>query len=451
MRLIESLATTEPLAALFEDASVLAAMLRFEAALARAEAAAGIIPASAAEAIARCADVDGFDGAVLAREAQRAGTVAIPLIKELTERVRSVDADAARYVHWGATSQDVVDTALVLLLARAHALLETDHRRLVQGLAALSEEHRDTVLLGRTLLQAAPPVTLGLKAAGWAAAANRGWRRVTAAYDEALVVQFGGAVGTAAALGEQGIDVGEALAAELGLGYPDAPWHTHRDRLAALLAALGVYTMSLGKIARDVALLMQGEVAEAAEPPSPGRGGSSTMPHKRNPTGCALALAAANRIPTLVASFLSGMVQEHERAVGGWQAEWPTVVQVVQASGLAIASVAEIAEGLVVDAERMRANLDATLGVVFAERAMIELGQALGRDVAHRLLEDATRRALRERRRLAEVLADIPEVSGALPPEALRALDEPEGYLGSAEALRRRLLNSVFLSDEPRG
>jgi 3-carboxy-cis,cis-muconate cycloisomerase len=451
MRLVESLATTEPLAALFEDHSVLGEMLRFEAALARAEAALGIVPGSAADAITRAADPDDFDVAALALDAQRAGTAAIPLVRALTERVRAADPDAARFVHWGATSQDVVDTALVLLLARACGMLEADHRRLVSALVRLSEEHRDTVMLGRTLLQAAPPVTLGLKAAGWAAAASRGWARVAAAYDEALVVQFGGATGTAAALGEHGVAVGEALAAELGLGYPDAPWHTHRDRLAALLAALGVYTMSLGKIARDVALLMQGEVAEAAEPPSPGRGGSSTMPHKRNPTGCALALAAANRVPGLVASFLSGMLQEHERSVGGWQAEWPVVAQVVQAAGLALASVAEVAAGLRVDAGRMRANLDATLGVVFAERAMILLGPVLGRDVAHRLLEDATHRALRERRRLAEVLAEMPEVSGALSPESLRGLDEPEGYLGSAEAFRRRLLDSVANPDHPRG
>jgi 3-carboxy-cis,cis-muconate cycloisomerase len=448
MRLIESLASTEPLAALFDDRSVLAAMLRFEVALARAESRVGIIPGSAAEAIARAADPDGFDAAALARDAQRAGTAAIPLVQALTERVRSADADAARYVHWGATSQDVVDTALVLLLARARGLLEADHQRLVAALVQLAQDHRGTVLLGRTLLQAAPPVTLGLKAAGWAAGAARGWSRVTTAFDEALVVQFGGATGTAAALGEQGIAVGEAIAADLGLGYPDAPWHAHRDRLAALLATLGVYAMSLGKNARDLSLLMQGEVAEAAEPTSAGRGGSSTMPHKRNPTGCALALAAVNRIPGLVASFLNGMVQEHERAVGGWQAEWPVVVSAVQATGLAVGSLAEVAEGLVVDESRMRQNLQATLGVVFAERAMIELGSALGRDVAHRLLAGATDQALRERRRLVEVLAEMPDVNDVLSADALQALEQPEGYLGSAEAFRRRLLDSVGRSEE---
>ena len=253
------------------------------------------------------------------------------------------------------------------------------------------------------------------------------------------MLQFGGASGTLAALSDKGIAVGQALAEELGLPYPDAPWHTHRDRLAALMAACGVETGSLGKMARDISLLMQGEVGEAAEPGGDGRGGSSAMPHKHNPIACALTLAAAHRVPGLVAAFLSSMVQEHERGVGGWQAEWPTVADVVQSTGLAIASMAEAAEGLAVDPARMRANIEATHGVIFAERLVMMLGATMDRDAAHKLLEQASRQSIAQNRRLIEVLEDIPEITSAIPPDVLRKLDAPEDYLGAAEEFRKRL------------
>jgi len=442
VRLIDSLATTEPLANLFADESVLQALLDFEAALARAEARVGIIPRTAAETIGKFAVARGFDIAELARETLRAGTPAIPLVKALTARVRAADADAARFVHWGATSQDLSDSALILLLMRARQILAGDHARLVEALSRLSSEHANAVMLGRTLLQPAPPVTFGLKAAGWLAATRRGWTRIDTRFAEAEVIQFGGASGTLAALGDQGLAVGKALAEELGLRYPDAPWHANRDCLAALCAACGVQCGSLGKMARDIALLMQGEVGEAAEPVgdgAEGRGGSSTMPHKRNPVGCSLALAAAHRAPGLVAAFLSAMVQEHERGVGGWQAEWPIIMSLIQATGLAVSSMAEVAEGLTVDSERMRANIEATHGVIFAERIMMLLGRALGRDVAHKLLQESTRKSIAERRRLVEVLAEMPEVTRLIPAEELRQLDWPEDYLGMAETFRTRL------------
>ena len=365
-RLIDSLAATERLSQVFSDASVLQAMLDFEAALARAEARVGLIPAAAAGAIAAAAHAEQFDCAQLARESLRAGTPAIPLVRLL--QARGLDA-----VHLGATSQDVVDTALVLLLKQCRPILEADHSRMVSALTALATEHSGTVMLGRTLLQPAPPVTFGLKAAGWLAAARRGWSRVASRFDEALYLQFGGASGTLAALGERGLDVSQALAQELSLPLPDAPWHTHRDRLGALLAALSIYTASLGKMALDIALLMQHEVGEAAEPGGDGRGGSSTMPHKRNPTACMLAIAAARRTPGLLANFLSGMLQEHERAAGGWQAEWSAIEGIVQAAGVAAESMAEVAAGLTVNSERMRANLEATNGAAYSERARLGL------------------------------------------------------------------------------
>jgi 3-carboxy-cis,cis-muconate cycloisomerase len=419
-RLIECLSATEPLSRVFSDGTVLQSMLDFEAALARAEARVGLIPADAAAAITDAAVAEGFDTAELAHQSSRAGTPAIPLVRMLTERVRARNTSAAGFVHWGATSQDVTDTAMVMLLGRCRRVLEADHARVTRGLRRISDEHAHTVMLGRTLLQPAPPITFGLKAAGWLGAVRRGWARVASRFDEAAYLQFGGASGTLAALGDRGLAVSEALAAELNLKCPDAPWHAHRDRLAALMAALSIYTASLGKMALDIALLMQYEVGEAAEPGGDGRGGSSTMPHKRNPTACMLAMAASKRTPGLVADFLAGMVQEHERAAGGWQAEWATVQAIVQSAGVALAAMAEVAEGLTVDAARMRRNIDATQGAVFAEKAMMLLAPEMGREAAHRVVRESVRKT-------------------GSPPD-LPGLREPEEYLGSAEAFRWRLL-----------
>src|SRR5215510_2698243 len=441
MHLIDALATTEPLSALFSDQSILQAMLMFEAALARAEARCNIIPQDAATAIVDAAQATGFDAATISKEAQLSATLGVPLVKALTERVRRKNPDAAGFVHWGATSQDVCDTALVLLLKKAEPILESDLLRLEVALHRLAEQHANTVMLGRTLLQAAGPVTFGLKAAGWLGAIHRGRKRLNNSFKETLIVQFGGATGTLAALGKDGVAVGQALARELGLTYPEAPWHTFRDRLATLLCACGVLTGSLAKMARDVSLLMQTEVGEAAERTDKSRGGSSAMPHKRNPVDCVSALAAANRIPALVSSFLSSMIQEQERAVGGWQAEWPIVAAVIQATGLDAAAMAEVAEGLSINDARMLANIEATRGAVFAERAMMLLAKKIGHAAAQKLVEDALRKSLDQNRRLAEVLGAMPEAKQHLDPKVLRDLEVPEQYLGVADEFRKRLLN----------
>ena len=418
--LIDCLATTTQLSEIFSDRSVQQAMLDFEAALARSEAGAGLIPKKAARLISAAAVAGGFDARELARLALRAGTPAIPLVKMLTERVRLRSVAAAGFVHWGATSQDVTDTALVLLLGRCRRVFEADHHRLIRALRKLSNRHAKTVMLGRTLLQPAPPITFGLKAAGWLASIQRGWSSVVDTFDEADCLQFGGASGTLAALGDRGLVMSTALAKELKLKCPDAPWHSHRDRLAAWMAALGIYTASLGKMAIDIALLMQFEVGEVFEPGGDGRGGSSTMPHKRNPTACMLTIAAAKRTPGLISNLLTGMVQEHERAVGGWQSEWTTVHGIVQATGVALESMTEVAEGLKVDAVRMRRNIEATQGAVFAEKAMMLLAPKLGRAASHQAVEEHVKK------------------SGS-PPD-LPGLRVPEDYLGSAEAFRLRLL-----------
>jgi 3-carboxy-cis,cis-muconate cycloisomerase len=294
-------------------------------------------------------------------------------------------------------------------------------------------------MLARTLLQPAPPITFGLKAAGWFAATMRAWSRLERACGEASVLQFGGASGTLAALGDRGLEVAGALARELGLSCPDAPWHAYRDRLAAFVAACAMYTGALGKMARDVSLLMQFEIAEAAEP----GGSSSTMPHKRNPAGCAMALAAAARLPGLTATMLAGLVQEHERSVGAWLAEWPTMADAVQATGAALSAMREVAHGLSVDPARMRANLDATNGAVFAERIMMRAGAALGRDVAHAKIAEALARSRATGERFGDVLRVTPEIAGVLSDEEWPSLEDPEQYLGGAEAFRQRLLGAT--------
>lgn len=444
-RLIESLASTEPLAQLFSDRSILHAMLEFEVSLARVEARLGIIPTSAAKSIAAAANPAAFDTTELSSKSLHAGTPSIPLVRALTKIVRSQDELAEAFVHHGATSQDVSDTALILLLKQARPLIADDLARCEKALREVSERHRNTIMVGRTLLQGGPPTTLGLKAAGWLGAVRRGRERLAHAFTEALLIQFGGAVGTLAVLGENGSEVAKELAAELGLGCPDAPWHTQRDRLGSLICACGVLTGSLGKIAQDVSLLMQNEVGEVSEPTGEGRGGSSTMPHKRNPSGCTVTIAAATRMPGLVASYLTAMVQEHERSIGGSQSEWPTVAAVVQATGVAAASVREIAEGLTVDATRMQRNLDETKGIVFAEKAATLLAPKLGRERAHQLLETAVRRVLEEKRALPDVLGEMPEIMTILDKGTLQQLTVAEDYLGSAESFRRALL----LGDAP--
>jgi 3-carboxy-cis,cis-muconate cycloisomerase len=442
VRLIDSLATTGPLSELFSDDSVLQAMLSFEVALARVEGKLGIIPRAAAQAIpaARAADLDA---AVIAAETPQSGTPAIPFVRALMESVRTKNKVAAGFVHWGATSQDLCDTALVLLLQKAQQIFDADLRRLERALQRQSERHKDTVMLGRTLLQAAPPTTFGLKAAGWLGAVHRGHERLTSAFEDCVVLQFGGASGTLAALGSDGPRIAQALAAELKLQCPESPWHTQRDRMAALICACGVLTGSLAKMARDITLLAQNEVGEVSEPSGAGRGGSSTMPQKQNPVGSVLTLAAAQRVPGLVSSFLSAMVQEHERAAGGWQSEWSIISGVVQNTGLAIACMAEVVEGLVVDPERMRANIAATKGAIFAERASILLGKKMGRDAAHKLMQQASQKAAAEKRNLSEVLAGMPEVSEHLNATTLRDMETPENYLGAAEDFRKALLRSA--------
>jgi 3-carboxy-cis,cis-muconate cycloisomerase len=415
-------------------------MLDFEAALAAAEAKLGVIPETAAAAIAAECRVDRLDLAGFADDAARAGNLAIPLVKRLTASVAARDREAARFVHWGATSQDAIDTGLVLQLRSAVDAITSELARLAAALAALAAAQRGTVLVGRTWLQHALPITFGLKAAGWLDAVERHRRRLDALRPLLFVLQFGGAAGSLASLGDRGLAVAASLADELGLGLPDLPWHTERDRFAELGAVLGLITGTLGKIARDLSLLMQTEVGEAFEPAGAGRGGSSTMPHKRNPVTAAAVLAAATRAPGLVATLMAAMVQEHERGLGGWHAEWVVLPELAILTAGALSQTADAIAGLELDPARMRANLELTHGLIMAEAVTMALGAALGRLEAHHLVEAACRRAIAERRHLRDVLADEPAVASRLDGPALDRLFDPTGYLGVAEALIDRVL-----------
>lgn len=426
--------------AVFTDRAHLQGILDFEAALARAEAKTGVIPAEAAGPIAAQCDAALYDLAALAEGATRGGNTAIPLVKALTARVAAKDKAAAGFVHWGATSQDAMDTGLVLQLRAAVTLIEADLTKLSANLAALAQKHRQTPMVGRTWLQHALPITFGLKVAGWLDAVERHRARVGELRPRLLVLQFGGAAGTLAALGDKGLVVAEALAADLKLALPAIPWHGARDRVVEFGTVLALLTGTLGKMARDVALLMQTDVAEAFEPAGEGKGGSSTMPHKRNPVAAAAMLAAATRVPHLAGSLLSGMVQEHERGLGGWHAEWQVLPELVQLGAGALAHMVDVTAGLDVQPEQMRANLDATNGLIMAEAVAMALGARLGKQEAHHLIEAASKRAVSEKRHLRDILVDDKAVLQHLDRAALDKLFDPLGYTGIAAALIDRVL-----------
>ncbi|MCY1208262.1 3-carboxy-cis,cis-muconate cycloisomerase [compost metagenome] len=351
------LSTSETLGA-FSDRAFVDAMLRFEAALARAQAAEGLIPESAAHSIVGSCKVELFDVAKIVRESGRAGSVAIPLVKALREAVGLFNAEAVPFVHFGSTSQDVIDSAMALVTREAVALVEADLAKAADALLRLAVQHADTPMLARTLMQPASVTSFGFKCAGWAAPLVRSRMRLRAAAKHALQLQLGGAVGTLAQMKGQGAAVRQRMAKELGLGDPGATWHTQRDEWVALGCELGLLTGSLGKVAVDISLLGQYEVAEVAEPSEPGRGGSSAMPHKRNPVASMVAIAAAHRAPQRVAALLGAMPQQHERALGAWQAELAEWPQLLMSAHGSVRAMAGALPGLQVDAARMRANID---------------------------------------------------------------------------------------------
>src|ERR1700726_816126 len=441
--LLAPMLSSAAMRAVCDDVACLQNMLDFEAALARAEAATGVIPAGAAGAIGKACKAGSFDLAALADAATRSGNLAIPLVEALITDVAKADADAARYVHWGATSQDVIDTAAMLTLRAGIDALLADIGRAIAGFAGLARQHRNTAVVARTWLQHALPMPFGLKLAEYAAALHRSQSRLRRLRSEELALQFGGAAGTLAALGDKGMRVAEKLAQELKLPLPDAPWHTHRDRIAEAASVLAILTGTCGKIARDVSLMMQTDVAEAFEPAGAGRGGSSTMPHKRNPVAAATALAAATMAPNLVATIFAAQVQDHERSAGPWHAEWPTLPTLQLVTSGALAAIVDIAEGLEGDVARMRLNLDATDGLIMAEAVTMALAVRVGKSDAHHLVEAASKRALAENRHLRDVLTEDAKVAAELAADQIAKLFEPMAYQGASQALIDRLLASL--------
>ena len=446
--LTETLYSDDAILSLFAGPATIGQMLAVEAALARAQAQCGVIPANAATVIDEVCRGGGISDMLdldeLATAAVAAGNIAIPFVKQLTAAVARVDAEAARYVHWGATSQDILDTALVLQLLQVAARLDAGLESAALACARLTSTHRDTLMVGRTWLQQALPTTFGAKTAGWLEALERGRLRVRQDVAQMALLQFGGAAGTLASLGPSANEVVQALAAELGLGVPAMPWHTHRDRLASLAASLGVLTGTMGKIARDLSLMAQSEIGEVSEPSGPGRGGSSTMPHKRNPVGCAAILAAAVRVPPLVSTMLSGMIQEHERALGGWQAEWDVLPQIAALTGGALRHLGSVLDGLEVYPDRMAKNLALTDGLILGEAYTLALGARLGRLPAHALVERASRDAVANIRPLRDALRDALEsdaaTKGLLSDDDLDRLGNPANYVGEAPAICDRVL-----------
>src|SRR5262245_8865137 len=415
-------------------------MLDVEAALADALVEAGVAPARSAAAIRGIARAEDFDLAAIAAQAADAGNLAIPLVRQLTGRVEGADPEAARYVHRGATSQDILDTALVLQLRAAVPVVRRHLDRAASAAAVHARRHRSTPMAGRTWMQQGSPITFGLKAAGWLDAIERTSRRLEGALDRASVLQLGGAVGTLASLGPAADRVAEALARSLRLERPVIPWHAYRDRLAELAGALGIAAGMLAKIGRDLSLLAQTEVGEAEEARRAGRGGSSTMPQKHNPVGASVAIAAGLRASGLVATLLAALPNEHERGLGGWQAEWETIPELVVLTAGSARTIAHALEGLSVDPDRMRANLAASGGAVMSEAVVSALGDRMGRQEADQRVRDGVERAARDRRSLADVLAEDEGVSAHLDRHAIEKCLTPEQYLGEATTFIDRVL-----------
>jgi 3-carboxy-cis,cis-muconate cycloisomerase len=431
--------TTAPMSNIFSPRAHVQRMLDFEAALARAEAAAGVIPPEAAEAIAAACRADLYVVDALYAQAVEAGTPAIPLVRMLT---RQVAEPGGAFVHYGGTSQDAIDTALMLQMRDGLALLDADLLDICEACARLAEQHRDTLMPGRTLLQQALPITFGLKAARWLALMCRQVEALRACRDRSLALQFGGAAGTLAALGDSGMHVAELLAQDLDLPLPDLPWHAERDRVANLACALGVTAGAVSKVAGDIVLLAQTEVGEATEASAPGKGGSSALPQKRNPVDSMLALAASRLALGHVPVVLSAMQQEHERAAGAWQVEWEAIPNLFCYTAAAVSPLRSAVQGLQPNPERMRQNLDVSHGLLMSEALMMALAARVGRPEAQSIVQSAGERAVKENRALRDVALADEQILAHLSPEDIERALDPAHYLGSTGAFIDRALEA---------
>jgi 3-carboxy-cis,cis-muconate cycloisomerase len=441
--MFDRLFTSPRIDPLVSDEALIAGMLRFESALASVQADLGLMPSGSAAVIGGCCSPESFDVESLCRSAEHDGNPAIPLVKVLGQHVKAVDSEAARYVHFGATSQDVIDTGLMLCTKQALEALLVDLIELEKDLIGLIERHRRTFMPGRTLLQHARPISFALKAAGWLDGIVRCRKMLEQGAAKSLAVQFGGAVGSLAASGPKGLQILEGLARKLNLVTPELPWHTQRDRVGRLGMDLALLGTTLAKMAQDVVLLMQTEVAEVAEDLGEGGGGSSTLPHKQNPIAPTKILANAKRVPSLVSALLSSMVQEHERSVGGWHAEWVTFPEIVRTVGGSVAQALDLVSGLKIHSERMRSNMELTNGLLFAENVSIELAESLGKSAAHEILTNASQKSRQTGQHLRKVLEEDPTLKKLLRPEDLDRLFSPEQGSELANELIDRVLAGV--------
>jgi 3-carboxy-cis,cis-muconate cycloisomerase len=428
-----------------DETAWIQAMLDAEGALARAEAQVGVIPAKAAEEIARRCVAEHFDAVTIAVEARSTGNPAEPLVRALR---RLVPEQSARYVHYGATSQDIVDTASMLVTKRSLAHIELDLGRLAAALAELADEHRETLMVGRTLLQQALPITFGLKAAGWLAGVSRAHTGLRRLHGDCLTAGLGGAAGTLAALGNAGIAVLGEFARLLGLAEPDLPWHTERSRVAEIGAALGRTAGALDKIALDITLLAQTEVGEVVERSSGRRGASSTMPQKRNPVCSVMVRACARQAQANAELLMRTMAQEHERATGAWQAEWPALSAALAYTGGAAAWLGEVIAGLEVDQARMRAHLDDSRGLLMAERVAFLLSEHIGRDEAHDVIRAASGLVSAGKSGFRAVLLADDQIRRHLSAEEIDEAMDPATYLGAAPSFIDRALARYRYSDD---
>jgi 3-carboxy-cis,cis-muconate cycloisomerase len=435
-RFLGGLFSTDAMRAVFADTATLARYTDTEIALAQAEGQLGLIPAQAAQAIAKQAHQVKLDMARLQRETHNVGYPILPLVHQLAEGLGA----AGKYLHWGATTQDIMDTALVLQIRQGLDLLEQDLRAVSVQLRRLSQTYRDTPMAGRTHLQHALPTTFGLKTAIWLGMVERNLERLQQLRPRVLVGQFAGAGGTLASLDDRGLEVQAAMMQVLGLGVPDTTWHTARDSLAETAQWLGLVTMSLGKMALDVSLMMANEFSEVFEPFVQGRGASSTMPQKRNPISCEVMIGAAKTVRHLAALALDGAVQDFERATGPWQAEWVALPEAFLHTAGAVSQALFMLNGLEVDTGRMRQNLDSTGGLIVAEAVMMGLAPELGRNEAHDVVYAACRTALEHKRTLADVLKAMPDVIQHVSAERIDFLCDPINYLGTAPQMVDRAL-----------
>ncbi|MDA8292268.1 MAG: adenylosuccinate lyase family protein [Actinomycetota bacterium] len=442
--LFGSISTTRELREATCDAAWIRALLEFESALALSERDAGVVPDDHARRIAETCARTVIDPAALASAARASGTPVAPVVGALSQ---AVGAEASGWVHFGATSQDALDTAAMLVTRRCLSIVLRDLAGACRACAEHVSAHGGTIMTARTLLQPALPTTFALKAAGWLDGLLDSRSALARVRDERLAVQLGGAAGTLAALGPSGPEVVAGVARRLGLREPRMPWHASRARIAEVASALAIASGTASKIALDVVLLAQSEVGEVAEQPRDGAGTSSTLPHKRNPAGAVAVGAASRRAAALAGQLLGGLAHEHERAAGAWQSEWESLGELLRSAGGAVARVAELLSALEVDVARMRANLDATDQVLLAERIALRLSPRLGREAAHELLARASRAARAPGGSLRDALVADPVAIGALGGETVDELLDPATYLGSAAVLAARALADLASCD----